>query len=72
MTAGSDRVLPAEVSSIVKKVKSLGSSAVSSTRDLESLVIDALSFAGIGSGVSGVAAANSALQSRWSPRSASS
>lgn len=61
MTAGSYRVLPAEVSSIVKNVESLGSSALSSTRDLESLVIDALSFAGIGSGV---AAANSTLQSQ--------
>ncbi|MEV4599813.1 hypothetical protein AB0K15_20680 [Amycolatopsis sp. NPDC049253] len=61
MTAGSYRVLPAEVSSIVKNVESLGSSALSSTRDLESLVIDALSFAGIGGGV---AAANSTLQSQ--------
>ncbi|MEV6902598.1 hypothetical protein [Amycolatopsis sp. NPDC051372] len=61
MTAGSYRVSSPEVSSIVKDVESLGSSALSSTRDLESLVIDALSFAGIGSGV---AAANSTLQSQ--------
>ncbi|WP_326837097.1 hypothetical protein VSH64_19720 [Amycolatopsis rhabdoformis] len=61
MTAGSYRVSSPEVQSIVSNVESLGSSALSSTRDLESLVIDALSFAGIGSGV---AAANSALQSQ--------
>ncbi|MFI5613675.1 hypothetical protein [Amycolatopsis sp. NPDC051903] len=61
MTAGSYRVLPAEVSSIVQNVEGLGASASSATRDLESLVIDALSFAGIGSGV---AAANSTLQSQ--------
>ncbi|HEY3711252.1 MAG TPA: hypothetical protein VGL64_17890 [Amycolatopsis sp.] len=61
MTAGTYRVLPAEVSSIVKNVEGIGASALSATRDLETLVIDALSFAGIGSGV---AAANSTLQSQ--------
>jgi hypothetical protein len=60
MTAGTYRVLPAEVSSIVQNVEGIGASALSATRDLETLVIDALSFAGIGSGV---AAANSTLQS---------
>lgn len=61
MTAGSYRVRPAEVSSIVKNVEGLGASALAATRDLEKLVLDALSFAGIGSGV---AAASTALQSR--------
>ncbi|WP_037812345.1 hypothetical protein [Amycolatopsis sp. La24] len=61
MTAGSYRVLPAEVSAIVKNVEGLGAAAFSAVRDLETLVIDALSFAGIGSGV---AAANTLLQSK--------
>ncbi|WP_370935987.1 hypothetical protein [Amycolatopsis sp. cg13] len=61
MTAGTYRVLPAEVSAIVKNVEGLGSAAFSAVRDLETLVIDALSFAGIGSGV---AAANTLLQSK--------
>ncbi|WP_020660580.1 hypothetical protein [Amycolatopsis benzoatilytica] len=61
MTAGTYRVLPAEVSAIVKNVEGLGASALSAVRDLETLVIDAMSFAGIGSGV---AAANTLLQSK--------
>ncbi|WP_239154800.1 hypothetical protein [Amycolatopsis sp. FDAARGOS 1241] len=61
MTAGSYRVPPAEVSSIVQNVEGLSASALSATRDPESLVIDALSFAGIG-GVA--AAANSTLPSQ--------
>ncbi|GAB3358360.1 hypothetical protein [Amycolatopsis echigonensis] len=61
MTAGSYRVLPAEVSAIVKNVEGLGAAAFSAVRDLETLVIDALSFAGIGSGV---AAANTVLQAK--------
>ncbi|WP_409463891.1 hypothetical protein [Amycolatopsis sp. GA6-003] len=61
MTAGTYRVLPAEVSAIVKNVEGLGAAAFSAVRDLETLVIDALSFAGIGSGV---AAANALLQSK--------
>ncbi|PKV96269.1 hypothetical protein ATK30_7206 [Amycolatopsis echigonensis] len=61
MTAGSYRVLPAEVSAIVKNVEGLGAAAFSAVRDLETLVIDALSFAGIGSGV---AAANTLLQAK--------
>ncbi|WP_037367650.1 hypothetical protein [Amycolatopsis orientalis] len=61
MTAGSYRVLPAEVSAIVKNVEGLGAAAFSAVRDLETLVIDSLSFAGIGSGV---AAANTLLQSK--------
>lgn len=61
MTAGSYRVLPAEVSAIVKNVEGLGAAAFSAVRDLETLVIDAMSFAGIGSGV---AAANTLLQSK--------
>jgi len=60
MSAGAYRAETAEMRSIAHAVEDVGSSFLSATRDLEGLVLDALSFAGIGSGV---AAANSALHS---------
>jgi len=60
MSAGAYRAETAEMGTVVKAVEDVGSSFLSATRDLEGLVLDALSFAGIGSGV---AAANSALHS---------
>jgi hypothetical protein len=61
MSAGAYRAETAEMGTVVKAVEDVGASFLSATRDLESLVLDALSFAGIGSGV---AAANSALHSQ--------
>lgn len=61
MSAGSYSVLPSEVRMITSTVESLSSSALSTVRDLETLVIDVLSFAGIGASV---ASANTALQSQ--------
>jgi hypothetical protein len=60
MSAGAYRAETAEMGTVVRAVEDVGSSFLSATRDLEGLVLDALSFAGIGSGV---AAANSALHS---------
>ncbi|MEV5718263.1 hypothetical protein AB0L41_30630 [Amycolatopsis mediterranei] len=60
MSAGAYRAETAEMGTIAHAVEDVGSSFLSATRDLEGLVLDALSFAGIGSGV---AAANSALHS---------
>ncbi|GAB3149650.1 hypothetical protein GCM10027258_46470 [Amycolatopsis stemonae] len=60
MSAGAYHAETTEMGTVVKAVEEVGSSFVSTTRDLEGLVLDALSFAGIGSGV---AAANSALHS---------
>ncbi|MEU7785710.1 MULTISPECIES: hypothetical protein [unclassified Amycolatopsis] len=60
MSAGAYRAETTEMGTVAKAVEEVGSSFHSVTRDLESLVLDALSFAGIGSGV---AAANSALHS---------
>ncbi|HEY3464219.1 MAG TPA: hypothetical protein VGL47_03755 [Amycolatopsis sp.] len=60
MSAGAYRAETAEMGTVVRAVEDVGSSFLSTTRDLEGLVLDALSFAGIGSGV---AAANSALHS---------
>ncbi|MEV7097845.1 hypothetical protein AB0M80_33850 [Amycolatopsis sp. NPDC051045] len=60
MSAGAYRAETAEMGAVVRAVEDVGSSFLSATRDLEGLVLDALSFAGIGSGV---AAANSALHS---------
>ncbi|MFE0023467.1 hypothetical protein [Amycolatopsis sp. NPDC059021] len=61
MTTGAYRVLPSEVGAVAKTVEGIGVSLLSATRDLESLVLDALSFAGIGSAV---AAGNSAMHSQ--------
>ncbi|MEV6879298.1 hypothetical protein [Amycolatopsis sp. NPDC051128] len=61
MSAGAYHAETAEMGTVVKAVEDVGASFLSATRDLESLVLDALSFAGIGSGV---AAANSALHSQ--------
>jgi hypothetical protein len=61
MSAGAYRAETSEMGTVVKSVEDVGSSFLSATRDLEGLVLDALSFAGIGSGV---AAANSALHSQ--------
>lgn len=60
MGAGAYHAETTEMGTVVKAVEDVGSSFLSATRDLEGLVVDALSFAGIGSGV---AAANSALHS---------
>jgi hypothetical protein len=60
MSAGAYRAETAEMGTVARAVEDVGSSFLSATRDLEGLVLDALSFAGIGSGV---AAANSALHS---------
>ncbi len=60
MSAGAYHADTAEMGTIARAVEDVGSSFLSTTRDLEGLVLDALSFAGIGSGV---AAANSALHS---------
>jgi hypothetical protein len=60
MSAGAYRAETAEMGAVARAVEDVGSSFLSATRDLEGLVLDALSFAGIGSGV---AAANSALHS---------
>jgi hypothetical protein len=60
MSAGAYRAETAEMGAVVRAVEDVGSSFLSATRDLEGLVLDALSFAGIGSGV---AAANTALHS---------
>ncbi|WP_103340477.1 hypothetical protein [Amycolatopsis sp. CA-126428] len=60
MSAGAYHAETAEMGAIAHAVEDVGSSFLSATRDLEGLVLDALSFAGIGSGV---AAANSALHS---------
>ncbi|MFJ9782351.1 hypothetical protein ACIRSS_22405 [Amycolatopsis sp. NPDC101161] len=60
MSAGAYRAETTEMGTVAKAVEEVGSSFLSTTRDLEGLVLDALSFAGIGSGV---AAANSALHS---------
>ncbi|MGW4057901.1 hypothetical protein ACWEGE_06460 [Amycolatopsis sp. NPDC004747] len=60
MSAGAYRAETAEMGTVVRAVEDVGASFLSVTRDLEGLVLDALSFAGIGSGV---AAANSALHS---------
>ncbi|WP_290063012.1 hypothetical protein [Amycolatopsis solani] len=60
MSAGAYRAETTEMGTVAKAVEEVGSSFHSVTRDLEGLVLDALSFAGIGSGV---AAANSALHS---------
>lgn len=60
MSAGAYHAETTEMGTVVKAVEEVGSSFLSTTRDLEGLVLDALSFAGIGSGV---AAANSALHS---------
>jgi hypothetical protein len=61
MGAGAYRAETTEMGTVVRAVEDVGSSFLSATRDLEGLVLDALSFAGIGSGV---AAANSALHSQ--------
>ncbi|GAA4550779.1 hypothetical protein [Amycolatopsis samaneae] len=61
MTAGAYRVQPSEVGTVAKTVDGIGVSLLSAIRDLETLVLDALSFAGIGSSV---AATNSALHSQ--------
>jgi hypothetical protein len=61
MSAGAYRAETTEMGTVVKAVEDVGASFLSATRDLEGLVLDALSFAGIGSGV---AAANSALHSQ--------
>jgi uncharacterized protein YukE len=61
VTAGSYQVLPAEVRAIAGTVEGLSSHALSTVRDLESLVIDVMSFAGIGSSVG---AANASLQTQ--------
>lgn len=53
MATGSYRVEPDAVRSASNTVKDLNSVASSVTNDLESLVIDALAFAGIGGGVAG-------------------
>jgi hypothetical protein len=60
MSAGAYRAETAEMGAVVHAVEDVGASFLSVTRDLESLVLDALAFAGIGSGV---AAANAALHS---------
>ncbi|SED16189.1 hypothetical protein SAMN04489727_6684 [Amycolatopsis tolypomycina] len=60
MSAGAYRAETAEMGTVVRTVEDVGSSFLSATRDLEGLVLDAMSFAGIGSGV---AAANAALHS---------
>ncbi|MFF1615837.1 hypothetical protein ACFVYA_49610 [Amycolatopsis sp. NPDC058278] len=60
MSAGAYHAETAEMGTIAHAVEDVGASFLSATRDLEGLVLDALSFAGIGSGV---AAANSALHS---------
>ena len=60
MSAGAYRAETTEMGTVAKAVEEVGSSFLSTTRDLEGLVLDAVSFAGIGSGV---AAANSALHS---------
>ncbi|WP_103347518.1 hypothetical protein [Amycolatopsis sp. CA-128772] len=60
MSAGAYRAETAEMGAVVRAVEDVGSSFFSATRDLEGMVLDALSFAGIGSGV---AAANTALHS---------
>jgi hypothetical protein len=60
MGAGAYHAETTEMGTVVKAVEDVGSSFLSTTRDLEGLVLDAMSFAGIGSGV---AAANSALHS---------
>jgi hypothetical protein len=60
MSAGAYRAETAEMGAVAHAVEDVGSSFLSATRDLEGLVLDALSFAGIGSGV---AAANTALHS---------
>ncbi|MEU4250625.1 hypothetical protein AB0F15_24785 [Amycolatopsis sp. NPDC026612] len=60
MSAGTYRAETAEMAAVVEAVEDVGSAFRSATRDLEGLVLDALSFAGIGSAV---AAANSALHS---------
>ncbi|MDX3193338.1 hypothetical protein PV458_33435 [Streptomyces sp. MN03-5084-2B] len=60
MSAGAYRAETAEMGAVAHAVEDVGSAFLSATRDLEGLVLDALSFAGIGSGV---AAANSALHS---------
>jgi uncharacterized protein YukE len=61
MSAGAYRAETAEMGTVVEAVEDVGASFRSATRDLEGLVLDALSFAGIGSGV---AAANSAWHSQ--------
>jgi hypothetical protein len=61
MSAGAYRAETTEMGTVVKAVEDVAASFLSATRDLEGLVLDALSFAGIGSGV---AAANSALHSQ--------
>jgi hypothetical protein len=61
MGAGAYHAETTQMGTVVKAVEDVGSSFLSTTRDLEGLVLDALSFAGIGSGV---AAANSALHSQ--------
>ncbi|WP_326952155.1 hypothetical protein [Amycolatopsis sp. NBC_01286] len=61
MSAGAYHAETTEMGTVVKAVEDVGSSFLSTTRDLEGLVLNALSFAGIGSGV---AAANSALHSQ--------
>jgi len=60
MSAGAYHAETAEMGTVAHAVEDVGSSFLSATRDLEGLVLDALSFAGIGSGV---AAANAALHS---------
>ncbi|QWF80197.1 hypothetical protein [Amycolatopsis sp. CA-230715] len=59
MATGSYRVEPDVVRSVSNTVKDLNSAASSVTSDLESLVIDALAFAGIGGSVAG---ANASLR----------
>jgi hypothetical protein len=60
MSAGAYHAETTEMGAVVRAVEDVGSSFLSATRDLEGLVLDAVSFAGIGSGV---AAANTALHS---------
>lgn len=61
MAVGSFSVQPAEVRAITSTVEGLSSHASSTVRDLESLVIDVMSFAGIGASV---ATANASLQTQ--------
>jgi hypothetical protein len=60
MSAGAYHAETAEMGTVARAVEDVGSAFLSVTRDLEGLVLDAMSFAGIGSGV---AAANAALHS---------
>jgi uncharacterized protein YukE len=61
VAVGSYQVRPAEVRAIASTVEGLSSHASSTVRDLESLVINVMSFAGIGASV---ATANASLQTQ--------